>query len=305
MLPRISAIICTHNRAGYLSGAIASLLGQDLTEPYEVLVVDNASTDATRTVVERFLQDSRLRYCSEPTLGLSVARNTGAVHAAAPLLAYLDDDAIAAPQWLRTLSDAFHADENLAIAGGRVLLDWEGRLPPRWLSANLAGSLGAYDLGHAPVNIQQPGQTPRGVNYALRRDFWESVGGFSVQLGRIGNTLLSNEELHLTELALRQGKTVRYLPDAEVTHRVAPERRQQGWFLERSWWQGVSEYQRERLTGKAGLGQVQRGGDGLLRGLYHALRYGNDPALRFDNLVYAYGQISYLGLALRHLILPQ
>lgn len=302
MSPRISAIICTHNRAGYLAGAIASLLRQEFGEPYEVLVVDNASTDDTRTIVEPFLQDSRLRYVPEPTLGLSVARNTGATHAAAPLLAYLDDDAIASPQWLRVLSEAFQADENLAIAGGRVLLDWEGRLPPRWLSANLASSLGAYDLGNAPVKIQQPGQTPRGVNYALRRDFWESVGGFSEQLGRVGNTLLSNEELHLTELALRQGKTVRYLPDAEVTHRVAPERRHQGWFLERSWWQGVSEYQRERLTGKAGLGQVRRGGDRLLRGLYHSLRYGNDPALRFDNLVYAYGQLSYLGLALRHLV---
>lgn len=302
MSPCISAIICTHNRAGYLARAIASLLRQDLTEPYEVLVVDNASTDATRTVVEPFLQDARLRYILEPRLGLSIARNAGAAHATAPLLAYLDDDAIASPQWLRVLSEAFQADENLAIAGGRVLLDWEGRLPPRWLSVNLAGSLGAYDLGPAPIDIQQAGQTPRGVNYALRRDFWESVGGFSAQLGRIGNRLLSNEELHLTELALHQGKTVRYLPAAEVTHQVAPERRHQGWFLERSWWQGVSEYQRECLTGKAGLGQIRRGGDRLLRGLYHALRDGNDPAKRFDNLVYAYGQLSYLGLALRHLL---
>ncbi|MFQ3635030.1 MAG: glycosyltransferase family A protein, partial [Cyanobacteriota bacterium] len=81
MSPRISAIICTHNRAGYLAGAIASLLRQDLTDPYEVLVVDNASTDATRAVVEPFLQDSRLRYVLEPTLGLSVARNAGAAQA--------------------------------------------------------------------------------------------------------------------------------------------------------------------------------------------------------------------------------
>ncbi|GAB4459714.1 MAG: hypothetical protein OHK0037_05670 [Elainellaceae cyanobacterium] len=302
MSPRISAIICTHNRAGYLAGAIASLLHQDFAQPYEILVIDNASTDTTPTVVEPFLQDSRLRYVPEPTLGLSVARNTGATHAAAPLLAYLDDDAIASPQWLRVLHEAFQVDEHLAIAGGRVLLDWDGKLPPRWLSANLAGSLGAYDLGNTPVAIQQPGQTPRGVNYALRRDFWESVGGFSTQLGRIGATLLSNEELHLTELALRQGKTVRYLPNAEVTHRIAPERRQQSWFLQRSWWQGVSEYQRERLTGQTGVGQLQRGGDRLLRGLYHSLRYGNDPATRFDNLVYAYGQLSYIGLALKHLI---
>ncbi|GAB4152881.1 MAG: hypothetical protein Fur0046_32660 [Cyanobacteria bacterium J069] len=300
--PHIAAIICTHNRAGYLAGAIASLLHQDIAESYEVIVVDNASTDATSAVVEPFLPNRRLRYVLEPTLGLSVARNTGAMQTSAPLLAYLDDDAIASAQWLQVLHAAFQTDEHLAIAGGRVLLDWDGKLPPRWLSANLAGSLGAYDLGNVPVEIQQPGQTPRGVNYALRRDFWESVGGFSTQLGRVGTTLLSNEELHLTELALRQGKTVRYLPDAEVIHRIAPERRQQSWFLQRSWWQGVSEYQRERLTGQTGVGQLQRGGDRLLRGLYHSLRYGNDPAMRFDNLVYAYGQLSYLGLALRHLL---
>lgn len=72
----ISAIICTHNRDQYLAAAIDSLLAQTLHD-IEVIVVDNASTDTTAEVVQMRLSDPRLRYVYEPTLGLSIARNTG------------------------------------------------------------------------------------------------------------------------------------------------------------------------------------------------------------------------------------
>ncbi|MBO1345906.1 MAG: glycosyltransferase family 2 protein [Hormoscilla sp. GUM202] len=75
--PKMSAIICTHNRDNYLGAAIDSLLAQDFPD-FEVLVVDNGSSDRTREVVEARLSDSRLRYVFESVLGLSVARNTGA-----------------------------------------------------------------------------------------------------------------------------------------------------------------------------------------------------------------------------------
>jgi glycosyltransferase involved in cell wall biosynthesis len=92
--PQISAIICTHNREEYLGAAIDSLLEQDFYS-YEVIVVDNASSDRTREIVEERLSNPRLNYVYEPVTGLSVARNTGAKEARAPILAYLDDDAVA------------------------------------------------------------------------------------------------------------------------------------------------------------------------------------------------------------------
>ncbi|HEY9763434.1 MAG TPA: glycosyltransferase [Trichocoleus sp.] len=292
--PLISAIICTHNRAAYLGAAIDSLLGQSFLD-YEILVVDNASTDTTQEIVEQRLSQPRLRYLYEPTLGLSVARNRGAAEAQGSILAYLDDDAEASPEWLAHLSDVFRQDEQVAIAGGKVTLLWPpGLTPPRWLSPELAGNLGAYDLGSSLQSITQPGLTPRGLNYALRKAFWQQVGGFDPQLGRVGKNLLSNEELLMTQQALKQGLKVLYVPAAVVAHNVSPERLKPGWFFRRSWWQGVSESYREQLSGSLTQHQLQRRATCLLRGLYKATRSWHDPAQRFDNLVYAYGQLGYL-----------
>ncbi|WP_024750359.1 glycosyltransferase family 2 protein [Crocosphaera subtropica] len=300
--PQIAAIICTHNRDPYLGDAIKSLLAQEGVS-YEVLIVDNGSTDSTKDVVAPFLSNPHLRYVYEPILGLSVARNRGAKETTAPILAYLDDDAIASPHWLKVLVDAYDQHEKLAIAGGKVTLIWPDNItPPAWISEGLAGGLGAYDLGEEKVSITNPQLTPRGLNYSLRRSFLEKIGGFDANLGRVGKKLLSNEELFMTELALNQGWDVAYLPDALVAHNVAPERLQRSWFLRRSWWQGVSECYRDEIAGRTGINQLGRGGERLIRGLYKSVKYIGKPAQSFDNLVYAYGQIGYLKEALQLLL---
>jgi glycosyltransferase involved in cell wall biosynthesis len=300
---QISAIICTHNRDNYLGAAIDSLLAQDFAAEYEVVVVDNGSSDRTSEVVKQRLGNPRLKYVFEPILGLSVARNTGAKVANGEILAYLDDDAVASDRWLQILFSAYQNNPKLAIAGGKVTLLWPQDIqPPKWLSAGLAGNLGAYDLGDSIVYIDQPGLTPRGLNYSIRRNFLEEIGGFDPNLGRVGKNLLSNEELQMTELALQKGWQVAYLPDALAAHNVSPERVNRSWFLSRGWWQGISECYREQLAGRAGIGQLQRGSERFLRGLYKALQYISDPAERFDNLVYAYGQIAYLNAAIQGLL---
>ena len=305
MAPKIAGIICTHNRDHYLEGAIDSLLAQTCPD-CEILVVDNASTDKTRQVVESRLGDGRLKYVYEPILGLSTARNRGAKETRAPILAYLDDDAIASPQWLQILLNAYENNDKLAVAGGKVTLIWpQGYSQPNWLSDELAGGLGAFDLGDNVVYISQANLTPRGVNYSIRRDFLEKIGGFDPNLGRIGKKLLSNEELYTTELALAQGWQVGYFPAALVEHNVAPERINRQWFMRRSWWQGISEHYREEVAGRTGLAQFRRGGERLVRGLVKSVKFINDPAKSFDNLLYAYGQIGYLSEAAKAMLNPQ
>ena len=302
--PRISAIICTHNRDDYLGAAIDSLLVQDFPD-YEVIVVDNASTDATRSVVEARLPHPRLQYVYEATLGLSVARNTGANAAQGSILAYLDDDAEASVGWLAALARIYDVDTKVAIAGGKVTLIWPpGRTAPSWLSTNMSGSLGAYDLGDEIIFITQPGLTPRGLNYSIKADFLEKIGGFDPNLGRVGKNLLSNEELYMTEKALGMGFKVAYLPDALVAHNVAPGRLVPSWFISRSWWQGISECYREQVAGKAGWRQLRWGGERFLRGTYKAVKYLPDPAQSFENFLYAYGQIGYLTSAIQGLFRP-
>ncbi len=269
-------------------------------------MIDNASSDRTKEVTEARLPHPQLQYIYEPQVGLSVARNTGARVAQGEILAYLDDDAVATPGWLSSLLEAFQANEKLAIAGGKVTLLWPPGVtsPPPWLSDGLAGNLGAYDLGPEITPITNPIYTPRGLNYAIRRSFLEQIGGFDPKLGRVGKNLLSNEELQMTELALEQGWQVAYLPAALVAHNVTPDRLQRTWFMRRGWWQGVSEAYREQLAGRAGLVQFSRGGERIVRGLYKSLKYFRDPAIRFDNLVYAYGQIGYLKTAVAGLLFP-
>ncbi|MTJ08460.1 MULTISPECIES: glycosyltransferase family 2 protein [unclassified Anabaena] len=300
---QISAIICTHNRDTYLGAAIDSLLAQDFAGNFEILVIDNGSSDRTREVVEQRATDSRLKYIFEPVLGLSVARNTGAKAASAEILAYLDDDAVASPSWLKILVSAYANNPKLAIAGGKITLLWPpGISQPKWISNELAGNLGAYDLGDQLVYIDKPGLTPRGLNYSLRSSFLAEVGGFDPQLGRVGKNLLSNEELQMTEFALQRHWQVAYIPEALVAHNVAPERIKPTWFLNRGWWQGISECYREQLAGKAGISQLPRGSERLLRGLYKVLQYILDPAERFDKLVYAYCQIGYLNAAIQGIL---
>ncbi|BAY90064.1 MULTISPECIES: glycosyltransferase [unclassified Tolypothrix] len=300
---QISAIICTHNRDTYLGAAIDSLLAQNFAAEFEVLVVDNNSSDRTKEVVAQRASNPRLKYVFEPTTGLSVARNTGAKLASGEILAYLDDDAVASDRWLSVFYDAYKNNSQLAIAGGKVTLLWPQDVQqPRWLSPGLAANLGAYDLGDSTTYIDKPSFTPRGLNYCIRRSFLEEIGGFDPHLGRVGKNLLSNEELQMTEFALQKGWQVAYLPAALVAHNVAPERLKRSWFLNRGWWQGISECYREQLAGKAGISQLQRGGERFIRGLYKALQYFSDPAERFDKLVYAYGQIGYLNAAIQGLL---
>lgn len=310
--PQISAIICTHNRHTYLGAAIDSLLVQDFPDNFEVVVVDNASSDyaspdcsktRTRQVVEARLSNPNLKYIWEPELGLSVARNTGARVAKSEILAYLDDDAVAESNWLKVLHSAYQSNQKLAVAGGKVDLLWpSGVSRPNWLSPGLADNLGTYDLGETCLYITTAGLTPRGVNYSIRRTFLEQIGGFDAKLGRVGTKLLSNEELHTTALALELGWQVVYLPEALVLHNVAPSRLKKAWFVERGWWQGISECYREQLSNRAGIGQLCRGSERMFRGVYKSFKYIRDPALRFENLVFAWGQIGYLSAALRGLI---
>ena len=308
--PLISAIICTHNREQYLGAAIDSLLAQTI-ESYEIIVVDNASTDGTAEIVKSRLSnpdDSKVqvRYVLESTLGLSVARNAGAEAAKGQILAYLDDDAEASEGWLAALVAVFEKEEKVAIAGGKVTLIWPPNAhPPTWLSDDLSSGLGAYDLGDELIYIQQPALTPRGLNYAIRKHFLQDVGGFDANLGRVGKNLLSNEEQQMTRLALDRNWKVAYVPAALAAHNVAPARMKPGWFLSRSWWQGISESYREQASGTTGLWQLRSGGERLVRGLYKTGKYIHRPDQRFENFAYAYGQIAYLGSVIGHLMRRQ
>ena len=171
-----SVIVCAHNEAGFLSACLHSLLAQTRL-PDEILVVNNASTDATRAVA---LQVPHVRVVDEPRKGLVVARETGRRAAAGDVLVYLDADCRAPVTWLASIERRFlRRPHLLALSGPYRYYDWDwwGRLLIR-----------AYDFTLAPAaqllvkHVLRIGTVFYGGNFAVRREALDRIGGFDTSI---------------------------------------------------------------------------------------------------------------------------
>jgi glycosyltransferase involved in cell wall biosynthesis len=233
---RISVIICTYNRALTLKDTIQSLVVQTLPEPvnWEILVVDNNSTDGTRLTVEDFQRryPERIRYVFELQQGVSFARNAGIRESRGEIVAFIDDDETAEEGWLQNLTANLYSGE-WAGAGGRVLPPMSFSCP-RWLSSKdpfSNGPLATFDKGLEAGQLHDP---PFGANMAFRKEMFERYGGFRTDLGRSGNGVLSNEDTEFGRRLFAAGQRVRYEPAALTFHPVEANRLHKRYFL--TWW---------------------------------------------------------------------
>ena len=237
----ITVAVCTHNRARYLDQALQSLWAQTApSSTFEVLVVDNASTDDTPGVVERArAAQPNIRYVREDELGLSNARNRAIAETHTPFIAFLDDDAIAEPPWVERLVHCFSAlSPRPAAVGGPIHPIWEAPRPP-WLPDSLLGYLTVLERrGSSHLDLSK--QFIFGANMAFDRQALVDVGGFSTALGRIGDRLLSGEEMLLLRQLHARGACGYYDEQASVHHHVAAARLTKEWFYRRIYWDGMS-----------------------------------------------------------------
>jgi glucosyl-dolichyl phosphate glucuronosyltransferase len=242
-LPLISVIICTRNRAALLQKAIASVVSQDFPQPnYEVVIVDNGSTDQTPEIVREFQDRARIRYVHEERVGLCIARNTGWRAAEGRYVVFFDDDAIASTGWLDAIRRAFEDSvPPIGVVGGRVTPIWEKEQPP-WLANEIAGSLTIVDWGPVDKTIKDiRREWLVGANMAIPKAILIEVGGFHPWLDRVGTNLLSSGDVFLQKEIMRRGFRCRYVPKIAVEHLVPASRLNQRWFLRRFFWQGVSD----------------------------------------------------------------
>lgn len=226
-----------------LKRALASLVDQTLPQgSYEMLVVDNASSDQTPAVVEEWARQFKgIRYIHEPTLGLSSARNRGLKESRAPIAAFIDDDAVASRGWLESLCNCFQRTPAAAVAGGPIDLEWEGGRQPAWMSRHLMHALGYLEYGSEACEVGHI----NGGNMALDRQAIATYGGFKSHLGRKGNGLLSGEESDLMSWLRHQGKAICYAPQARVRHYVPKQRQSVRYFLRVHYGLGKSEALRQ------------------------------------------------------------
>jgi len=212
-------IICTRNRAEVLKRCLTSVAAQ---QPDEIIVVDNApADDSTR----RLVAGSAATYVCEPAVGLSRARNRGALASSADVVAFIDDDAMAEPGWLEALAGEFADPKVMAVAGRILPASLE---TPAERLFERAGGFTRNGVGRMVVDgdtkgwfaLANFGGIGAGANIAVRRAAFESWPGFNPQLGR-GTVMGANEEQQAFFELIERGYRVVYTPQAKVQHPYA------------------------------------------------------------------------------------
>lgn len=218
-LPDITVAVCTHNRAAMLRDALMSLTAQHTASrfSYEVLVIDNASTDHTSEVVAELVAGSNVpvRYSREPRKGLAYARNRAVAEARGEWHAMFDDDQIADPRWLAELL-ALAKERNVRSVGGAVHL----RLPDgcqRQLSEVCRRLLGA-SVGWNVARPYTRKEGPGSGNQMLHRSVFEQVGLYDDSYNQRG---MDTDHYRRIRAA---GIESWYTPDAVVWHVTPPSR---------------------------------------------------------------------------------
>ena len=223
--PAVSVVLCTFNRAGLLADAIHALTRQHPDTPlYEVLVVDNNSTDETARIVEEVAARAPVRYLRETHAGVSHARNTGIRAARSPIVAFTDDDVRVDSHWVRTIVRTFSEQPHAAFIGGKVLPIWSAQ-PPEWLSAAGVAPLAIADYGDEPAPLDP--QAPRcllSANLAIRRDALHRIGLFSTAVQRVGDGIGSTEDQEIEQRLQAAGYPGFYEPRL-IVHALVPEQR--------------------------------------------------------------------------------
>jgi glucosyl-dolichyl phosphate glucuronosyltransferase len=255
----ISIIIPTFNRSKLLRQAIASFIDQDTRQEYEILVIDNGSTDDTKQITEQAIANHPnyiIRYIYEPEPGLLSGRHQGAISANGNILTFVDDDIVADRHWLEAIEYSF-LDPTVQLVGGRNLPDYEVT-PPAWIEwfweennyGSSCSSLSLLDFGDRSMEINA--NYVWGLNFSIRKTALWELGGFHPDStpkhlqhfqgdGETGLTLKANE----------LGYKAIYQPQALIFHQVSAGRMTSKYFEQRFFFQGVcNSYSEIRVCGK-------------------------------------------------------
>jgi len=239
---RFSVVIPTFNRAAELRRTLASLAKINSPGTWEVIVVDNNSSDTTRKVVTDATPDFpvELRYLFESRAGRSAALNTGIKAAQGRIVATTDDDVRFEPDWLRQAGAALER-ERCDFVGGKVLPIWGAPKPP-WLSDQGGphwAVIALLDFGPDSLEFGKR-RAPLGVNLAFKREAFDRAGLWSVEIGRKAGTLLGQEVREWMLRARDAGLRGMYAPKMVVQHVIPNDRLQKRYFRRWFYWHGVS-----------------------------------------------------------------
>ncbi|MDP8255115.1 MAG: glycosyltransferase family A protein [Candidatus Alcyoniella australis] len=256
---KLSIIVCTYNRSALLERCLLSLIVAQQKRPFELLVIDNNSTDDTATVIQRLAAraqqaDIALRWFNEPEQGLSAARNRGFHEAAGAFVAYLDDDAFVDQHWIERALEMIHGLEPDVLLLGAKVTPEPGFAAPEWMPDALVRKPPA-DLDERFVVADQARSLIAGSNMIFRKHALERLGGFDPQLGRIADRQRAAEETELFYRLERIGR-MRYTPRLVVFHPAVITDLTVGKVLERGWYAGLTEPRKRLASKRSGLRMI-------------------------------------------------
>lgn len=296
MILVLSIIVCTYNREYLLHHCLQSLTDQAIDKSlYEVVVVNNNSTDGTQEIAVSFAEKyDNIRVVEERQQGLSYARNRGWMEAKGEFVAYIDDDAVACPDWALCIIDFIKRHPDASIFGGPYDPFYIVS-PPDWFPSEY----GKLSLGGKERPIIIGCEWINGSNMIIRKELFNIYGGFDERLGMKACITAYGEEINFFILMNDKGYPIFYVPTIKVKHLVAEYKMSLKWLLLSSYSVG-RQYELTFNVRKSLLSHFTTLIIAFFRGVYELLRPVKMPFKRRCYLL-MYPFYYHLGAVVEHI----
>jgi glycosyltransferase involved in cell wall biosynthesis len=255
---KVSVIVCTYNRAQYLPTTLQRLAEQTCdSNHYEILIIDNNSTDETSNISREFIKNHPhidCKYYLEQDQGHTFARNRGIKESNYNILSFIDDDAFVRPNFIENTIHYFSNNPSVAAIGGKIIPKYESS-EPKWMSKYLWPLVAALDMGDTPKQFKGR-KFPIGANMAFRKSTFDKYGIFDVELGRRGTGLEGGDEKEMFTRLKNGNEKIFYDPKVVVDH-IIPDKRLTTKYI-KGLAMGVGTSEKKRLKKASIISKLER-----------------------------------------------